>query len=278
MREQVKSHHRHMVLDGKQVEVAQHTVENARCTVLLLHEALGSVAYWRDFPKKLAAAADVNVLLYSRTGHGASEGPLEERNPDYYLRQTGVVIPELLDRFGLDTAIAYGHSEGAAIAMLFAAQSDRAQSLILESPFVVAEASSAEHIARMAAAYRGSKLQERLALYHRDADRVFYAWADWATGITSDNTVPRTLLNQIECPVLVLQGENDAFGSTVHREALRAALPAVEFELFPNTGHLPHREQTEPVLSRVARFIAAPGPLEFPGQPPHPPSLIEELP
>jgi pimeloyl-ACP methyl ester carboxylesterase len=272
----VQSQFRRLALDGKQIEVALHTVEDARGTILLLHEALGSVAYWRDFPEKLAAAACVNVLLYSRPGHGNSEGPLEERNPDYYLRQTGIVIPELLDRFGVGAAIVYGHSEGAGIAMLFAAQSDRAQSLILESPFVVAEANSSEHITRMAAAYRGSKLQERLALYHRDADEVFYAWADWATGLTTEASLPHALLNQIKCPVLVLQGENDVFGSTVHREALRAALPAVKFELFANTGHLPHREQTEPVLNRVSRFLTAPGPLVYPGRPPTPPTLIEE--
>jgi pimeloyl-ACP methyl ester carboxylesterase len=276
MRAQVQSQFRRLALDGKQIEVALHTAEDTRGTILLLHEALGSVAYWRDFPEKLAAATGANVLLYSRPGHGYSEGPLEERNPDFYLRQTGIVIPELLDRFGVDAAIVYGHSEGAAIAMLFARQSDRARALILESPFVVVEPNSAEHIASMAAAYRGSKLQERLALYHRDADEVFYAWADWATGLTPGIPLPHTLLNQIKCPVLVLQGENDIFGSIVHREALRAALPAVEFELFANTGHLPHREQTEPVLNRAVRFVTALGPLEHPGQPPYLPSFIEE--
>jgi pimeloyl-ACP methyl ester carboxylesterase len=276
MRAQAQSQFRRLALDGKQIEVALHTAADARGTILLLHEALGSVAYWRDFPEKLATATGANVLLYSRPGHGQSEGPLEERTPGYYLRQTGIVIPELLDRFGVDAAMVYGHSEGAAIAMLFAAQSGRAQSLILESPFVVAEANSAEHIARMAAAYRGSKLQERLALYHRDADEVFYAWAAWATGLTPEISQPPAFLNQIQCPVLVLQGENDVFGSTIHREALRAAVPGAEFELFANTGHLPHREQTEAVLNRVARFVTAPGPLEYPGQLPNPPSLIEE--
>jgi pimeloyl-ACP methyl ester carboxylesterase len=274
MSAQVQSHFRRMALDGKQIEVALHMAEDARGVILLLHEALGSVAYWRDFPRKLAAAAGANVLLYSRPGHGNSEGPLEERNPGYYLRQTEVVIPELLDRFGVDAAIVYGHSEGASIAMLFAAQSNRAKSLILESPFVVAEANSAQHIARMAAAYRGSKLQERLALYHRDADEVFYAWVGWATGLMPGISLPQALLNQIDCPVLVLQGENDVFGSTVHREALRAALPAVEFELFANTGHLLHREQTEPVLNRVARFLNTQGPLAYLTQLPNPPNLI----
>jgi pimeloyl-ACP methyl ester carboxylesterase len=276
MSEKVQSQFRCLELDGKQIEVALHTVEDASGTILLLHEALGSVAYWRDFPEKLSAAAGANVLLYSRPGHGESEGPLEERNPDYYLRQTGVVIPELLEQFGVDAAIVYGHSEGAAIALLFAAQSDRARSLILESPFVVAEASSAEHIAGMAAAYRGGRLQERLALYHRNADEVFYAWTDWATSLKPGIPLPLALLKQIDCPVLVLQGENDVFGSTVHREALRAALPAVEFEVFANTGHLPHREQAQLVLNRIARFLTVSGPLEYPGQPPLPPRLIEE--
>jgi pimeloyl-ACP methyl ester carboxylesterase len=192
------------------------------------------------------------------------------------MRQTRIVIPELLDRFGVEDAIVYGHSEGASIAMLFAALSGRARSLILESPFVVAEASSAEHIVRMAAAYQGSKLQERLALYHHDADGVFHAWADWAIGPWPETLLPRELLNQIKCPVLVLQGENDVFGSTVHREALRAVLPAVEFELFAHTGHLPHREQTEPVLNRVARFLTEPDHFSYPGQPCFPPNLIEE--
>jgi pimeloyl-ACP methyl ester carboxylesterase len=277
MRARVQSQFQCLTLDGKQVEVALHTAEGARDTILLLHEALGSVTYWRDFPEKLAAATGANVLLYSRPGHGDSEGPPEERNASYYLRQTGIVIPELLDRFGVDAAIVYGHSEGACIAMLFAAQSLRVRSLILESPFVVAERNSAEHIAGMAAAYRGSKLQERLALYHRDADQVFYAWVHWATGQAPGMPLSLASLNQIKCPVLVLQGENDVFGSSVHREVLQVALPAAEFELFANTGHLPHREQTEPVLNRVARFTTAPGPFAYPGQPLKPTSLIEEL-
>src|SRR5208282_3153701 len=134
MSAQVQSQFQRLALDGKQIEVALYAAEDARVTILLLHEALGSVAYWRDFPEKLAVSVGANVLLYSRPGHGNSEGPLEERNPDYYLRQTGIVIPELLDHFGVDSAIVYGHSEGAGIAMLFAAQSDRAQTLILESP------------------------------------------------------------------------------------------------------------------------------------------------
>ena len=153
---------------GQSVEVALHEHPSASETVLLLHEALGSVAYWKDFPERLALATGANVLLYSRAGQGNSEGPIAPRNRDSYFREVNEVIPALLEHFRVDWPILYGHSEGAGLGMLYAAISQRVKMLILESPFVVALESSWRHIQNMASSYTGSHLQQRLAQYHRD--------------------------------------------------------------------------------------------------------------
>lgn len=241
---------------GRSVEVALHRPVSATDTILLLHEALGSVAYWKDFPEKLALATEANVLLYSRAGHGQSEGPAAPRNRDSYLREAQEVIPALLAHFRVDCPILYGHSEGAGLAMLYAATSQRARMMVLESPFVIALNSSRRIIENMAANYPGSHLQQRLALYHRDADAVFASWVE-GTGVLAEGDSPfGDLLSRISCPVLVLQGANDEFGTTRHLDALIAALPHVQHETFADTGHLPHRQQTEGVLARVSRFLS----------------------
>lgn len=252
----VQSKSMQLPLNGKSIEVAFHAVEPASDTILLLHEALGSVTYWKDFPQKLALAAGANVLVYSRPGHGNSEGPLEERSVDHYSDQVEVVIPELLRHFSVNCPVLYGHSEGAAIAMLYAATSTRVKAIVLESPIVNAAKSSSVVIERMAAEYQGSKLQSRLGQYHRDADAVFYAWVDWAATLEDGQSFLPGVLPRIICPVLVLQGANDEFGSTKPLRDIQAALPDVQHETYANTGHLPHREQTELVLERVARFLA----------------------
>ena len=249
---------------GKQVEVRHVLAQDAQDTILLLHEALGSVSYWRDFPDKLAWATDSNVVCYSRPGHGDSEGPLEKRDEAHYRRQVEVAIPTLLDYFEVEQPILYGHSEGAAIAMLYASHRPAVKALILESPFVVPERSSYRHIQRLAASYAGSRLQERLALYHRDADAVFHSWVNWATGISARSYPLDRELSCITCPVLALQGTNDEFGTTAHLQALHASIPHLDFELFADTGHLPHRERTDHLLARVEEFLrqGEPSPLQ----------------
>ena len=242
---------------GQSIEVAYLRHPAAEQTILLLHEALGSVAYWKDFPEKLALATGANVLLYSRAGHGNSQGPLVERNRDSYLREAQVMIPALLAHFEVERPIVYGHSEGAGLAMLFAATTQQAKVLILESPFVIADETSRRLILNMAATYQGSHLQERLANYHQDADPVFASWIAGVEGLHENESPFREFLGHITCPVLVLQGADDEFGTTRHLDALLAALPHLQHETFAGAGHLPHRQQTEAVIARVSRFLSA---------------------
>ncbi|MGA8940654.1 MAG: alpha/beta hydrolase [Acidobacteriaceae bacterium] len=243
-------------LDGKQTEVAHHSLPSAHGTILLLHEALGSVTYWKQFPQRLAHATNCNVIAYSRAGHGNSEGPLAERNETYYLRQVNTVIPALLSHFAVTDPILYGHSEGAGISLLYAAMSSRIRALILESPFVVSTGAANGLIQKMAAAYPGSKLQERLAHYHQQPDEVFASWTSWAITLGNEVFPLRDFLPRIACPVLVLQGARDEFGTTMQLEALQQSIPGLQHETFADTGHLPHREQTDRVLQAVSHFLS----------------------
>jgi pimeloyl-ACP methyl ester carboxylesterase len=241
---------------GQSIEVALHQHPSASHTILLLHEALGSVAYWKDFPEKLALATGANVLLYSRAGQGNSEGPIAPRNRDSYLREVNEVIPALVEHFRVNCPMLYGHSEGAGLGMLYAAISQRVKMLILESPFVIAQESSRRHIQSMASAYSGSHLQQRLAQYHQDPDAVFSSWVS-GVGEFSDGESPfRDFIARISCPVLVLQGAHDEFGTKRHLDAILAVLPHAQHETFADTGHLPHRQKTDAVLERVSRFLA----------------------
>src|ERR1700733_8331933 len=241
---------------GQSVEVALHQHPSASETILLLHEALGSVAYWKDFPERLALATGANVLLYSRAGQGNSQGPVAPRSRESYIREINEVSPALLEHFHVNWPVVYGHSEGAGLAMLYAAVSQRAKMVILESPFVIAQESSYRYIQNMASTYSGSHLQQRLSQYHQDPDTVFSSWVSGVGEFTDGESPFGDFIARISCPVLVLQGANDEFGTKRHLDAILAVLPNTQHTTFVDTGHLPHRQQTDAVIERVSRFLA----------------------
>lgn len=246
----------HLPLDGKKTEVVSSSLPSARGTIVLLHEALGSVSYWKEFPQRLALAAHYNVIAYSRAGHGNSDGPLAQRTDEYYFNQVNTVIPAVLDHFSINDPVLYGHSEGAGIAMLYAAGTKRIRALILESPLVVSTEAAAELIRKMAARYPGSKLQERLARYHQHPDDVFASWTQWALTLGGEVFPLRNFLPRISCPVLVLQVASDEFGTSMQLEALQASIPNLQHEIYADTGHLPHKERTDFVLRTVSQFLS----------------------
>jgi pimeloyl-ACP methyl ester carboxylesterase len=256
MSQVVRSERMQLRIDSKLIEVAHLTLPGADDTILLLHEALGSIDYWKDFPERLAVATGSNVLVYSRAGHGHSEGPLEVRTTHSYLHHVNAVIPQLLDRFAIPDPVVYGHSEGACIALLFAAESRSVKAVIAESPFLVAHSAAAYLTAQMDKAYAGSKLQQRLAQYHREPDAVFRSWIDWTQTLTDGEFALRPALPKISCPLLVVQGADDPFGADIHLRVIRSALPHAQHNTLPATGHMPHREQTALVLDHVSQFLA----------------------
>lgn len=247
-----------VTVGGKSLEVLLCQPAFAQETIVLLHEALGSVSYWKDFPDKLSAATGCTVLAYSRAGHGNSQGPLEPRNQKYYQNQVEAVLPALLDHFHVESPVLYGHSEGAVIALLYAAQEpQKVRALIAEAPVLTPEPRSRNRIRELAATYPVSELKNKLVRYHNDSEAVFHSWI---AGVTSPQMVQFPLdmyLPKIICPVLLLQGSEDEFGGSTQLHAIQKYLPHAQCEVLTGAGHLPHRDKTDVVIEKVRIFLSS---------------------
>jgi pimeloyl-ACP methyl ester carboxylesterase len=231
----------------------------AQDTIVLIHEALGSASYWKDFPALLAERTCTNVLAYSRAGHGDSDGPIEPRSMEYYRRQVDTILPALLREHRIANPILYGHSEGAAIALLYAAATKPVKAIIAESPIVNPGARSLATIEQMDRGQARTELIEKLGRYHRDAELVFASWVESVRGdLFSRKLHAADYLPRVACPVLVLEGTSDPFGGPEQEVALEAGIRRLRRVIMEGTGHLPHREQTQRVLESVAGFLTEP--------------------
>jgi pimeloyl-ACP methyl ester carboxylesterase len=249
---------------GQQLETRRLTVAHPRGAIVLLHEALGSVSHWRDFPDRLAERCEMDVLLYSRLGHGQSEGPPVERSRRYFEQQSLEVLPALLAAFAIERPVLLGHSEGAAIALIYAASHpENARALVLESPILGAEPASAAGMAMAERAWRETDFRERLARHHRDADAVFAAWLSIRDSDSLLTLPLKTHLPPVHCPVLVLQGEHDEYATSLQTDALRPLAPQMHLARLADIGHTPHREQPELVLELIRDFLS-----QLPAEPP----------
>jgi pimeloyl-ACP methyl ester carboxylesterase len=241
---------------GRQLETRHIVVPHPRGTIVLLHEALGSVSHWRDFPVQLAERCQMNVLVYSRLGHGQSEGPPKMRTRQYFEQQSQEVLPALLAQFGVERPVLLGHSEGAAIALIYAAKHpENVRALVLESPILWAEPSTGTGMALAERAWSETDFRDRLSRHHRDADAVFAAWlsireSDSLLTLPLEAHFPR-----VRCPLLVVQGAHDEYATSLQTDALRPLAPQMHVVRLPDSGHTPHREQPEIVLEEIERFL-----------------------
>lgn len=242
-------------VDGALLEVRRWQGAEQVDPILLLHEGLGSISMWRDFPARLAEATGRTVIAWSRRGYGWSDplaGPFE---PDY-MHAEARLLPQVMDRLGVARAVLFGHSDGGSIALIAAAlMPDRATALILEAPHVMVEAITVSSIAAIGAAYRPDDLGVKLGRHHRDPDGVFRHWNDiWLD--------PRFRLWNIEdflpdiaAPALLIQGLNDEYGTLDQLDRIAAVLPRTERLELPDCGHSPHRDQRDAVIAETAAFL-----------------------
>jgi pimeloyl-ACP methyl ester carboxylesterase len=258
-RDLVRPQQGQLVVDGRRLETLW--IPPARedaPTVVMLHEGLGSIAHWRDFPARLAARTGCGVLAYSRYGYGNSDRLTEKRPVDYMQREAEVALPSLLAQTAIQQPVLLGHSDGASIALIFAGRyPTAAKALILEAPHVFVEDLSIKSIAEARAAYLGTDLPAKLARYHAHADDTFWGWNDIWLDPRFRSWNIEEYLAPIACPVLLIQGEDDQYGTKRQLEAITARLPSAEILLLPHCGHAPHRDQPEAALDRMANFIAS---------------------
>jgi pimeloyl-ACP methyl ester carboxylesterase len=226
-------------------------------TLILLHEGLGSAAMWGDFPEKLAAATGCGVFAYSRVGYGNSSPAKLPRQLDFMHVEAREVLPRVLDAIGFSQGLLVGHSDGASVAAIYggSVQDHRVRGLVLMAPHFVVEDVTMKSIAAIRSAYDTSDVRQRFQRWHADADATVRGWSDvWLTNDCSTWDLTSDLAH-IRVPVLIVQGEDDNYGTVRQIEiAQEECYCPVDALLMPGIGHVPHREATERTLGAIADF------------------------
>jgi pimeloyl-ACP methyl ester carboxylesterase len=230
--------------------------------LVFLHEGLGSASMWKDFPARLCEAGNYRGLVYSRRGYGRSTPrPHDERwTPQYMHRQAREVLPRLLAAVGVDATAdppwLFGHSDGASIALIYAAAYPRAAAgLILLAPHLFVEDLSIHSIEQAKYAYRDTDLRSRLGRHHADVDSAFWGWNDIWLDPAFRHWNIEDLLPSITVPVLAMQGHNDEYGTMAQVDRL-AAQVSTEIVKLDDCAHSPHRDQPEAVIAASIDFIS----------------------
>ena len=228
--------------------------------MVFLHEGLGSVAMWKDFPDRLCASLGMRGLVYSRPGYGKStpRRPGEQWTPDFLLRQATELLPPLLAALDIAQPWLFGHSDGGSIALLHAAHfPDALRGAIVVAPHIFVEDISIASIAAARDAYQRGGLRERLARYHDDVDSAFYGWNDvWLSPAFRDWNISEAV-GAIRCPLLAVQGEADEYGTMRQITGIRDRLPSTGLVALPDCGHSPHRDRPDALIDAVAAFVQA---------------------
>ena len=230
--------------------------------MIFLHEGLGSLSMWRDFPARLCAAAGLRGLVWSRPGYGRStpRAASESWQLDFMHRQANEVLPALLAALGIDTAAhppwLFGHSDGGSIALLHAASHPgRVAGLVVLAPHIQVEELSVASILKAREAYLDTDLRERLGRHHDDVDSAFWGWNQvWLRPEFRDWTIEDEIA-AIACPLLAVQGLDDEYGTLEQIRGIARRVPGTELLELPDCGHSPQRDQPERVIAEVVRFV-----------------------
>lgn len=250
---------------GRKVDIEYRWVGSEqpdRRLLVFLHEGLGSVSMWRDFPQALCDSAQLRGLVFSRPGYGGStpRAADEHWGVDFMHRQAFEVLPALFDALQIVARPRwlFGHSDGASIALLHAARFPAAISgVIVLAPHIVVEDLSVASIRTTRDAYLKTDLRSMLARHHADVDSAFWGWNDiWLDPAFRTWSIEAEL-DRIACPVLAFQGLDDEYGTLEQIRGIARRIPTAQLLELPDCGHSPHRDQPAAVIAAVARFIAA---------------------
>ena len=239
-------------------------------TLVFLHEGLGSVALWRDWPAHLCQQLGCAGWVYSRRGYGQSEpvpdvrgpssfvGETRQRQgrllPDYMHHEALEVLPALLNNLGIERPVLVGHSDGGTIALIHASHFDVAACVVM-APHVMVEDLSIQAIQSATNAYENGPLRQRLAPFHADVDCAFWQWRDVWLSESFRSFDIRSELRGISAPLLAIQGEKDPYGTMAQIDDIAKVVPQTQLLKLSDCGHSPHRDQSEAVIRALQTFM-----------------------
>jgi pimeloyl-ACP methyl ester carboxylesterase len=244
---------------GRRLEYQWAAEPGPRKPVLVfLHEGLGSIRQWRDFPVRLAQATGCAALVYDRYGYGQSDVLQEPRRTVRFMHDEGLLsLPEVLRELKIENPILVGHSDGASIALIYVGAGHPVRGVVAMAPHVFIEPVCISSIRKAAQTFESTDLPQRLGRYHRDVRKTFYGWADvWRDPDFERWDIRGDYLPGVGCPVLAVQGYDDEYGTMAQLDEIadRVAGPCRLLKL-ERCGHAPFRDQPEAVLSAAASFI-----------------------
>ena len=246
------------------VTVCSHRIEYERIgisrahrpTLVFLHEGLGSIARWRDFPDRVAQAANCDAVVYSRHGYGNSDPLAVPRMARYMHDEALTALPELLEALAIDRPILVGHSDGGSIALIHAGAAARPVAAVITlAAHVMVEDVSIASIAAAKTAFETTDLRVRLARYHADVDSAFLGWNRIWLAPEFRRWNIEEFLPRIACPVLAIQGADDEYGTMEQMRRIGAQVAAVELLELEDCRHSAHEDQPDAVVEAITRFV-----------------------
>jgi pimeloyl-ACP methyl ester carboxylesterase len=230
----------------------------AKPVLVFLHEGLGSIRQWRDFPARVGEATGCRALVYDRYGYGQSDVLQEKKRAIRFMHDEALqALPEMLAKLKIENPILIGHSDGASIALIHAGAGHRVRAVAAMAPHVFIEPVCIASIRKAAASFESTDLPARLGKYHRDARKTFHGWADvWLDPGFERWDIRAEYLPGIRCPVLGIQGYEDEYGTMAQLDEIGRRIGGpCELVKLENCGHAPFRDQAERTLSSVDGFI-----------------------
>ena len=242
-------------IDGRDLDVRTIGPGEEPASIVFLHEGLGSVDLWRSYPTEIADACAERAIVYSRYGHGWSDVQREERSVDFMDHEALVVLPELIEAVGARNPILVGHSDGASIALLHASRHPVA-AMVLLAPHVFTEPSGLAEIRAARDRFENTDLIQRMARYHRDPEATFKTWNNVWLNPDFEPWNIESVLADVTCPVLLIQGEADEYGTMAQIDAISRQLGGSVDQLrLPNCRHSPHLDRSACTSDATTRFI-----------------------
>lgn len=228
--------------------------------VVFLHEGLGSLGLWKDFPRQFCAQHGLKGLVFSRYGYGRSTPrPRDERWPVEFMHaQAYEVLPSLLAKLEIKKPWLFGHSDGGSIALLYAAHfPDAVSGIVVAAPHIFVEDLTIRSIEQARETYLSTDLRTKLGRYHGDPDSAFWGWNNiWLDPAFRQWNIEAEL-QSISCPVLAIQGEDDEYGTLGQIQGIQQKAPQTQLIILSECHHSPHRDQPEAVIREAGRFITS---------------------